>query len=192
MLYHHYTKPGWGMTDIYVRSGKHWVFLGFWHGLNAACFWGARLGESHQHLDLSSISRGDGNWCEYDQCIAAGFIARRGNISDPAWANHGSFWGNVPVPHKNAGRAGIWATSETMDASAESLPDDHPAWQLEAEYLAYGSPIFFHSPLDGSGWGAVMHQPGLLQKSAAQVFPSQCTSCAEILQQMDTTLCLPL
>jgi fructokinase len=76
-----------------------------------------------------------------------------------------SFAGVCPV-HGNCweGLASGPAIAERWDASPDELPDDHPAWPLEAEYLALGilSIVLVASPERVVLGGGVMQRESLL------------------------------
>jgi fructokinase len=68
---------------------------------------------------------------------------------------HGNCW---------EGLASGGAISDRWGMSAADLPDDHPAWALEAEYLALGilSIVFIASPERVIAGGGVMERAALL------------------------------
>jgi fructokinase len=55
--------------------------------------------------------------------------------------------------------------AERWNQPAEKLPDDHPAWSLEAEYLALGilSIVCIASPHRVIAGGGVMRHPHLIE-----------------------------
>lgn len=83
-----------------------------------------------------------------------------------------SFAGVCPV-HGNCweGLANGPAIAERWNASPDELPDDHPAWPLEAEYLALGilSIVLTASPERMVLGGGVMQQESLLAQVRRQL-----------------------
>jgi fructokinase len=79
-----------------------------------------------------------------------------------ACPHHGDCWEGLAAAPAIAARWG---------RPAESLPDDHPAWDLEARYLALGlvNVILTLSPERVVLGGGVMSRARLLQRVQAQV-----------------------
>ena len=79
--------------------------------------------------------------------------------------------------------------------SSEELPPDHEAWELEAQYLAYGMTnwICTLSPQRIVAGGGVMEQPGLLGKVRAKVqkLLGGYIQKPEILERIDTFIVPP-
>ena len=69
--------------------------------------------------------------------------------------NHGDCW---------EGLAAGGAIAARWNANPRELADDHPAWELEAEYIALGifAIVLVASPERVVAGGGVMERPGLL------------------------------
>ncbi len=95
--------------------------------------------------------------------------------------------GHLPIPHDRQrdpfagscprhgdcweGLAAGGAIAERWNADPRQLPDDHPAWELEAEYVAAGifSIVLVASPRRIVAGGGVMERPGLLASVRARL-----------------------
>jgi fructokinase len=75
---------------------------------------------------------------------------------------HGDCWEGLAGGPAIAGRWGM---------AADRLPDDHPAWELEAEYLALGilSIVLIASPRRVIAGGGVIQRAGLLDRVRARL-----------------------
>jgi fructokinase len=75
---------------------------------------------------------------------------------------HGDCWEGLASGHSLRTR---W------DADPATLPDDHPAWELEAEYVAAGilAIVMIASPHRVIAGGGVMERPGLLGRVRVQL-----------------------
>jgi fructokinase len=75
---------------------------------------------------------------------------------------HGDCW---------EGLASGAAIAARWQASPKELPEDHPAWSLEADYLALGilSIVSVASPRRVIAGGGVMEHPGLLEQVAERL-----------------------
>jgi fructokinase len=76
--------------------------------------------------------------------------------------NHGDCW---------EGLAAGGAIAARWEADPRELPDDHPAWELEAEYVALGifAIVLVASPQRIVAGGGVMERPGLLAAVRARL-----------------------
>jgi fructokinase len=76
--------------------------------------------------------------------------------------NHGDCW---------EGLAAGGAIAARWQANPRELPDDHPAWELEAEYIALGilAIVMVASPERVVAGGGVMEHPGLLAAVRARL-----------------------
>lgn len=193
-------KAGWAHTDIVgaVRRALG-VPVGFDTDVNAAALgehrWGAAQGlDTFIYLTVGTGIGGGG--------MAGGRLL------------HGMLhpeMGHVRVPHdRQADPYPGWcpyhgdcleglANGPAMEARwgqrAENLPPDHPAWDLEARYLAAGVTNFVCtlSPQRVVMGGGVMEQPHLLPRvrQHVQELLHGYLQTAEILERIDEYLVLP-
>jgi fructokinase len=147
-------KPGWGNTDIINRFRRHIkVPMAFDLDVNAAAF-----GEYHwipENRGLNSLV-----YFTIGTGIGAGFIVNgqvvhglthpeAGHMHIPHDRQKDPFPGSCPF-HGDCfeGLANGPAIGKRWGQAADSLPEDHPAWDLEAGYiaLALANVIFTLSP----------------------------------------------
>jgi fructokinase len=194
-------KPGWGMTNIYGQVQQALgIPAAFDTDVNAAAFGEYSWVEANHQLDpfvYITVGTGIGVGVLINGSLLHGLLhGEAGHLRIPHDLSRDPFEGMCPF-HKDCleGLASGPAMQKRWGASAETLPDDHPAWQLEAEYLAYGiaNLIFTLSPRRIVLGGGVMHQPGLLQKVRQQVFHilNGYIHVPEILEQMDNYIVSP-
>jgi fructokinase len=173
-------KPGWANTDIVspIRQALN-VPVGFDTDVNAAALGEAHWGAAHGLGDFIYLTIGTG--------IGGGALVN-GELL------HGMLhpeMGHVLIPHDRAadpfpgacpyhgdcleGLASGPALQARWGQTAETLPPDHPAWQLEAHYLALALAnfIFTLSPQRIILGGGVMQQ--------RQLFPQVRTMVRETL-----------
>lgn len=95
-----------------------------------------------------------------------------GHIRIPHDRHRDAFSGTCPM-HGDCweGLACGPAIERRWGAPADELPDEHPAWELEADYLALGilSIVCVFSPERIVLGGGVMERRGLLQKTATRL-----------------------
>ncbi len=162
-------KPGWAHTDVAgpIRRALG-VPVGFDTDVNAAALgehrWGAAQGlDTFIYL---TIGTGIGGGGMVNGKLIHGLIhPEMGHIRIPHDRNLDPYAGCCPY-HGDCleGLAAGPALEERWGQRAETLPADHPAWQLEAEYLALGLVNFICtlSPQRIIMGGGVMQQPHLL------------------------------
>ncbi len=163
-------KPGWANTSVAQALAKRLnVPVAFDTDVNAAALaeahWGAGLGLS----DFLYLTVGTGIG---GGAIVSGRILR---------GSHHPEMGHLPIPrdptdpfpgacpfHHDCleGLASGPAMEKRWGTPAETLPADHPAWDLEARYLASGlaSLTYSFSPEKIILGGGVAGSPGLLEK----------------------------
>ncbi len=162
-------KPGWSNTDVLGRFRRHFgVPMAFDLDVNAAAF-----GEYYwlpENRELNSlvyftIGTGIGAGVIVDGKVVHGLThPEAGHIHLPHDLQKDPFPGSCPF-HGDCfeGLANGPAISSRWGQSADSLPDDHPAWDLEAEYIAFAlaNVIFMFSPQRIVLGGGVMERQQL-------------------------------
>lgn len=135
-------KPGWRNTDIVspIRRALN-VPVAFDTDVNAAALgewqWGAAAG-----LDCFiylTVGTGIGGGGLINGELMHGLIhPEMGHVRIPHDRQRDPYEGHCPF-HGDCleGLASGPALAERWGKSAEQLPDNHPAWELEAEYLAF-------------------------------------------------------
>ncbi len=169
-------KPGWRDVDIAGEIGRALgVPVGFDTDVNGAAlaeaWWGAAKGLSN--VVYITVGTGIGGGALVGGRLVHGLIHPE--------------MGHMPVPHDRAadpfegccpfhgdcleGLASGTAMGARWGVPANTLADDHPAWALEAEYLAAGlvSIICTISPQRLILGGGVMHNQQLLAMIRARV-----------------------
>jgi fructokinase len=163
-------KPGWANVDLAGPLGRGLgVPVTFDTDVNGAVLGEARWGAARGLSDAIYLTIGTG--------IGGGALVRgrlvhgmqhpeMGHIRVPQDRSRDPFPGCCPY-HGNCleGLACGKAMEERWGQRAESLPEDHPAWPLEAEYLALGLTTWVCtlSPKMIILGGGVMHRPALLE-----------------------------
>jgi fructokinase len=162
-------KPGWAHTAVAgVIRDRVGVPVRFETDVNAAAVgehrWGA--GRDLPSLCYLTVGTGIGAGIIFDGRPVHGLIhPEPGHLRVPHDRDRDPFAGACPV-HGDCweGLAAGGAIAARWGASAPELPDDHPAWALEAEYLALGilSIVTVVSPHRVIAGGGVMERAGLL------------------------------
>ncbi len=140
-------KQGWAGFDLVnrIRAGlDEPVPIAFETDVNAAAIGEAEAGAGKHHRNLCYITVGTG--------IGGGFLhdgvplhgrmhPEIGHMSMPDLDADFGKATNVCPFHASCleGRASGPAIEERWGAAGSELPDDHPAWELEARYLAHGA-----------------------------------------------------
>ena len=169
-------KPGWQYADVVgpLRAAFN-LPVGFDTDVNAAALGEARWGAA-QDLDsvvYLTIGTGIGGGALVNGQLLHGalhpemghMLMRRDAARDPftgACPFHGDCW---------EGLAAGSAMEKRWGRRAETLPDDHAAWALEAHYIAQGlvNLTYALSPQRFILGGGVMHQPQMLSLVRAEV-----------------------
>ncbi|MDH3598862.1 MAG: ROK family protein [Candidatus Tectomicrobia bacterium] len=140
-------KPGWAQTDLVgaLRQGLD-VSVAFDTDVNAAafgeCHWGAA-----QSLDTflyMTVGTGLGGGAIVNGQLLHGLLhPEMGHLRIPHDWQADAFAGTCPY-HGDCleGLAAGPALEARWGQAGETLPDDHPAWTLEAHYLALGLVAF--------------------------------------------------
>lgn len=193
-------KPGWGYTDLLgAISAKFDVPIGFDTDVNAAALgehrWGAAQGfDTFIYL---TIGTGIGGGVMVAGNLLHGVMhPEMGHIRLPRDSEQDPFEGICPF-HGDCleGLATGPALQARWGARAETLPIDHPAWDLEATYLAYAlvNYILTLAPQRIILGGGVMDQEQLFPMVRTKVrdLLNNYFQVAEILEKIDSYIVPP-
>jgi fructokinase len=169
-------KPGWANADLVntlADALKVPVFLDT--DVNGAALGEGKWGAA-QKLDTFiylTIGTGIGGGAVINGKSAHGLVhPEMGHILLPHDLHNDDFSGCCPY-HQDCfeGLASGTAVGKRWGKPAEKLPPDHPAWALEAEYIAAGvmNLIVTLSPQRVILGGGIMKVPGLIEKVRARV-----------------------
>lgn len=194
------TKLGWEDTDIVgLLHEELGVPIGFDTDVNVAALgefrWGAAKGLSN--FIYFTIGTGIGGGGMVNGELVHGMIhPEMGHMRIPHDLSRDPFPGNCSF-HGDCfeGLASGLAIAERWGQSAETLPNDHPAWALETHYIALGvvNTIMILSPMRVVLGGGVMHHPGLIEmvrKEVLEILNDYVNSKA-ILERMDEYIVPP-
>ncbi len=194
-------KPDWGMTDLYsqVKQALN-VPVAFETDVNAAAF-GERIWvKENQNFDpfvYNTVATGIGVGSLVNGRLLHGLLhSEAGHLFIPHDLTRDPFKGVCPF-HADCleGLASGTSMNKRWGMRAEMLPANHPAWELEAEYLGYGiaNLIVTLSPQRIVLGGGVMQKEGLLQKVRQQVITilNGYIHLPAILEQMESYLVSP-
>lgn len=171
-------KPGWAFTDVMgMLKAELGLPVGFDTDVNGAALaearWGA--GQGTDTMVYLTVGTGIGGGAVVDGRLHHGMLhpemghMRIPRAPDDAFAGvcayHGDCW---------EGLACGPALATRWQASPSSLPADHPAWELEAGYLAAGlhNIVMALSPSRIVVGGGVMEQSHLLPRVRARLLES--------------------
>lgn len=168
-------KPGWADVDVVGPFRALGVPVAFDTDVNGAALgewrWGA--GRGVDPLVYVTVGTGIGGGAIVNGRLLHGLVhPEMGHVRLPRDAAADRFGGTCPY-HGDCldGLASGTAMRERWGAAPETLPPDHPAWELEARYLALGliSVIATLSPKRIIVGGGVMEQPHLLPRVRRRV-----------------------
>ncbi|NOY97708.1 MAG: ROK family protein [Chloroflexi bacterium] len=193
-------KPGWAQTDFVGALRQHFdVPVGFDTDVNGAALGEQRWGAA-QGLDTFiylTIGTGIGGGGLVNGKLMHGLLhPEMGHIRIPHDRQADPFPGTCPF-HGDCleGLASGPAIEARWGQRAETLPSDHPAWELEAHYLALGLATFICtlSPQRIILGGGVMAQAQLFPKiqRGVQTLLNNYVQVPEILQGIDTYIVPP-
>lgn len=162
-------KPGWANTDFAGTVGRELgVPVGFDTDVNAAALGEARWGAGQGLDDLIyfTIGTGIGGGGLVNGRLMHGLIhPEMGHMRLPHDRAADPYAGHCPY-HGDCfeGLACGPAITDRWNQDADTLPADHPAWKLEAHYLALAmaNAVCTLSPQRIILGGGVMSHPGLL------------------------------
>ena len=169
-------KPGWPHTPVApVLRDRLGVPVVFDTDVTAAAIgehrWGAATGvDSVCYL---TIGTGIGAGLLIGGRPVHGLVHPEvGHLRIPHDRKRDPFTGNCPR-HGDCweGLAAGGAIAARWDANPRELPDDHPAWALEAEYVALGllAIVLVASPQRVVAGGGVLERPGVLAAARARL-----------------------
>jgi fructokinase len=162
-------KPGWNQVDLYGRIKRNLnVPVSFDTDVNAAAFGEQYWIQENQNLDpflYMTIGTGIGVGVIVNGLPLHGLIhTEAGHFAIPHNLQRDPFQGVCPY-HGDCleGLASGPSMNKRWGQKAETLPDAHPAWDLEAEYIALAlvNLIYAYSPLRIVLGGGVPEHPGL-------------------------------
>ena len=173
-------KAGWSQTDVLGRFQREFDLpLAFETDVNAAAYgeyiWIAE-NRDLESLVYFTIGTGIGAGILQNGCLVHGLThPEAGHMRLPHDLTRDPFMGECPF-HGDCfeGLANGPALALRWQQPAETLPMDHPAWDLEAEYIALAlvNVICLLSPQRIILGGGVMQQAGLfplIRKKAAEL-----------------------
>ncbi len=193
-------KPGWAYTDLVGRIGQALgVPIGFDTDVNAAALgewrWGA--GQGLDTLLYLTVGTGIGGGGLSNGMLMHGLLHPEiGHIRLPHDQQADPFAGICPY-HGDCleGLASGPAMQARWSAPAETLPSDHPAWVLEAHYLALACVTFICtlSPQRIILGGGVMSQHHLFPmiRQEVQILLNGYIQAPAILEQIDMYIVSP-
>lgn len=187
-------KPGWANTDLLSPFQEAFNLpAGFDTDVNAAALGEARWGAAQGLTDFVylTIGTGIGGAAIINHNLVHGLIhPEMGHMRIPHDLAQDPFPGVCPY-HGDCleGLATGPAIAARWGEKGESLPPDHPAWQLEANYLALGlaNLVTILSPQRILLGGGVMDQKQLfpLIRSRLQEILADYIHAREILEEVD-------
>jgi fructokinase len=187
-------KPGWAHTDFAGAIRRELRLpVGFDTDVNGAALaehrWGAALGlDSFVYLTIGTGIGGGG--MVHGKLIHGLHHPEMGHMRIPHDWTLDPYAGSCPY-HGDCleGLASGPALEERWGQRAETLPEDHPAWPLEAGYLALGlvNIISILVPQRIIMGGGIMQQPCLfpLVRQKVQAWLNGYLQVPAILEQMD-------
>jgi len=195
-------KPGWSNADIVGPLRQAFSLpVGFDTDVNAAVLAESRWGAAQSLEDAIyiTIGTGIGGGALVGGRLAHGLVhPEMGHLLVPREPDDLAFAGHCPFHGGRCweGLASGPALAERWGQAAEALPTDHPAWDLQARYIASAltSLVLVLSPERVILGGGVMQKAGLfplvrqyLQRSLAGY-----VQAAALLEGMDQYLVPPL
>lgn len=169
-------KPGWAHTAVApVLRDRLGLPVHFDTDVTTAAIaehrWGAATGVNS--LCYLTVGTGIGAGLIVDGRPVHGLVHPEvGHLRIPHDRERDPFAGSCPR-HGDCweGLAAGAAIAARWDANPRELPDDHPAWSLEAEYVALGilAIVLVASPERIVAGGGVMERPGLLANVRARL-----------------------
>jgi fructokinase len=170
-------KPGWSQVDLYgeIERGLR-VPVAFDTDVNAAAFGEQYWNNQKRNLDpfiYMTVGTGIGVGVIINGAPLHGLIhAEAGHFALPHDRAKDPFDGVCPY-HGDCleGLASGKSMAIRWGQSPETLPLDHPAWDLEAEYIAFAlvNLIYAYSPRRIIVGGGVAQHPGMVEAARTKV-----------------------
>ena len=193
-------KPGWAYTDLAGLIGRALkVHIGFDTDVNGAALGEHRWGGA-QGLDnfiYLTIGTGIGGGGMINGKLMHGLVhPEMGHIRIPHDMQDDPYKGHCPF-HRDCfeGLASGPAILERWGQPAEALPTDHPAWALEARYIALAlqNYICTLSPQKLILGGGIMEQPQLfpMVRKNVQELLNNYIHAREIMKDIDNYIVPP-
>lgn len=204
LTYGHITttpKPGWSEVDLYgeIQRSLH-VPVAFDTDVNAAAFGEQYWIAENRSLDpFLYMTVGTG--------IGVGVIVNGSPLHGLLHGEAGHFalphdWQRDPFPgvcpyHGDCleGLASGLSMHKRWGQSSETLPDSHPGWELESDYLAFAlvNLIYAYSPRRIILGGGVSQHPGLIQSVRCKVkqFMNGYVQSSMVLDRIDDYILPP-
>jgi fructokinase len=193
-------KPGWANTDFAGAVGRALgVPVGFDTDVNVAALGEWRWGAAHgvENVIYLTIGTGIGGGGLVNGKLMHGLVhPEMGHIRIPHDRAADSYPGHCPF-HGDCfeGLASGPAIFDRWKQAAELLAEDHPAWKLEAHYLALALVNFICtlSPERIILGGGVMSHPRLLSmvRASVQELLNQYVQSPAVLEQIDSYIVAP-
>lgn len=204
LTYGHITttpKPGWSEVDLYgeIQRSLH-VPVAFDTDVNAAAFGEQYWIAENRSLDpFLYMTVGTG--------IGVGVIVNGSPLHGLLHGEAGHFalphdWQRDPFPgvcpyHGDCleGLASGLSMNKRWGQGSETLPDSHPGWELESDYLAFAlvNLIYAYSPRRIILGGGVSQHPGLIQSVRCKVkqFMNGYVQSSMVLDRIDDYILPP-
>ena len=170
-------KPGWKNIDLLGEiKNKLKIPVAFETDVNAAAFGEQFWKEENRHLDpflYMTVGTGIGVGVIVNGAPLHGLMhAEAGHSTIPHDFEKDPFPGICPY-HGDCleGLASGHSMFKRWGQAPETLPDSHPAWEIEADYLALAlvNLIYAYSPRKIILGGGVFQHPGLIQSVRSKV-----------------------
>ncbi len=194
-------KPGWNNIDLLGKIKKELqIPIAFETDVNAAAFGEQYWNRDNRQLDpflYMTVGTGIGVGVIVNGAPLHGLIhAEAGHTTIPHDLIKDPFPGICPF-HGDCleGLASGYSMYKRWGQFPESLPDSHPAWEIEADYLALAlvNLIYAYSPQKIILGGGVFQHPGLIQsvRSKVQSINNGYIQSNRISDQIDDYIKLP-
>lgn len=194
-------KPGWSNTDLCgtIRNSLKTPIV-FDTDVNAAAFGELSCEKSSKNMDpfiYITVGTGIGVGVIVNGIPVHGLVhAEAGHMFIPHDIVRDPFPGICPF-HKDCweGLASGPSMKERWGISGQEIPDDHPAWDVEARYnaLAIANLILTYSPYRIVFGGGVSEHHGLIEKVRSEVLDvlNGYVRSPQITEAIDNYLILP-
>lgn len=194
-------KPGWKNVDLYGQiKNELGVPVAFDTDVNAAAFGEQFWKNDRRKLDpflYMTVGTGIGVGVIINGAPLHGLIhAEAGHSSIPHDKQRDPFPGVCPY-HGDCleGLASGYSMYKRWGQAPETLPETHPAWEIESDYIALAivNLIYAYSPKQIILGGGVSQHPGLIQsvRSKVQKFNNGYIQSSRIANEIEDYIQLP-